>query len=292
MSEDTGKQPVGLVGLGLLGSALAKRLLDAGNTLVGFDVDDEARNRGAALGVSVEGSAAQVAARCGRIVLSLPDSNVRRELLFGEAAMAEGLGEGTLLLDTTTGRAEDLEADAKRLGAHQIDLVDVCVLASSAQVSRGDAVLLVGDREQSAGGYAPLLESFSHQVFYLGAPGDGCRMKLVANQVVGLHRLVLAEALGMAEKAGLDPNVTLEVLQSGLAASAVMKTKGRKMLDRDFSPVARVAQHAKDVDLILELGANVGANLPLSELHREVLEKLMADGFGGEDNAAVMRAFH
>lgn len=291
MSDVAERGPIGLIGLGLLGKALAQRLLSSGYAVCGFDIDATACAAASNLGVDVVDAPQSVALSCGRILLSLPQSEVRQALLFGDTALAEALSEGTLLLDTTTGRAEDLEADAARLGKMQIDLVDVCVLASSAQTAAGEAMLLVGDRVERAAGYAALLEAFSRRVFYLGAPGDGCRMKLVANQVVGLHRLVLAEALALAERVGLNPEMTLDVLRSGLAASAVMETKGRKMLDRDFAPVARLAQHAKDVDLILELGSKAGANMPVSDLHREVLQGLIAEGFGGEDNAAVIRAF-
>jgi 3-hydroxyisobutyrate dehydrogenase-like beta-hydroxyacid dehydrogenase len=173
----------------------------------------------------------------------------------------------------------------------QVDFVDVCVLASSALVSRGEAVLLVGDAESRAGGYAPILQTFGRQIFYLGKAGDGSRMKLVANQVLGLNRLVLAEALGLAERCGLDLEKTLDVLKSGPASSQVMFTKGTRMIAGDFTPEARLAQHAKDVGLILEMGEHCGANLPLSALHREVLTQLIDSGLGGEDNSAVVRAF-
>ncbi len=282
---------IGLIGLGLLGKALAQRLIDGGYRVCGYDIDEGAREAAGSLGVAVLSSPEAVATCCTSILLSLPHSEVRSELLFGDSNWAASLTEGTLLLDTTTGRAEDLERDAERLRALDVYLIDVCVLASSAQVGNKDAVLLVGDSEGRAVGYAPIIQCFARRIFYLGKPGDGCRMKLVANQVVGLHRLVLAEALGLADHVGLDPEVTLAVLQSGLAASAVMATKGRKMLDRDFEPVARVAQHAKDVDLILELGDQSGAKLPLSRLHQEILQGLIQDGFGGEDNSAVIRAF-
>lgn len=283
--------PVGVLGLGLLGSAIAGCLSDAGYTVWGFDPDAGARERAAGLGVRTTETPKEVASASGCLVLSLPDSDVRRELLFGDGGLAEALEEGTLLVDTTTGRAQDLVDDAERLQTLDVYLVDVCVLASSAQVASKEAVLLVGDEASRARGYAPVLETFSNRIFYLDNTGDGAKMKLVANLALGLHRLVLAEALGLAGKAGLDPGVALEVLQSGAAASAVMGAKGERMLSGDFAPVARLAQHAKDVDLILELGRACGAHLPLSALHRDVLAGLVDAGYGGEDNAAVIRAF-
>lgn len=291
MGEPALRRPAGIIGLGLLGQALAGRLLGGGYPVCGYDTDEAARAAAGAAGVDVLAGPHAVAAACDVIFLSLPSSVERQDLLWGDGRLAGALSEGALLLDTTTGRPEDTEADAERLAPLHVDLVDACVLGSSEQVAAGDAVLLVGDRESRAGGYAPLLETFARNTFYLVDAGDGCRMKLVANQVLGLHRLVLAEALGLAERCGLDPARALEILKAGPASSAVMETKGRRMLDRDFAPAARLAQHAKDVDLILELGEACGATLPVSELHRAVLARLIEDGRGGDDNSVVIEAF-
>lgn len=293
MSEGAIQQPVGVIGLGLLGQALAERLLEADFPVFGYDTSAEARSKATEAGVTVVADHHGVAVACDVVFLSLPTSEVRQELLWGKGRLAGSLSEGAMLLDTTTGRPEDTEADNLRLAALQVDLVDVCVLASSGQVAagHGDVVLLVGDREDHAAGYAPLLAALARKIFYLGKAGDGNRMKLVANQVVGLHRMVLAEALGLAERCGLDPATTLAVLRSGLAASAVMDTKGQKMLDGDFAPVARLAQHAKDVDLILEMGKACGASLPVSELHHAVLSRLIDQGHGDQDNSVVVKAF-
>lgn len=291
MSSDAAQRPVGLIGLGLLGKAIAGRLLSAGLKVVGFDVATEAREAASALGVSVVEDHHAVATACDVVLLSLPNSDIRCDLLWGADHLAESLNEGALVLDTTTGRPEDCESDGTRLRALHVDYVDVCVLASSRQVAAGEAVLLVGDEAARAAGYASMLECFSHQVFYLGKLGDGSRMKLVANQVLGLNRLVLAEALGLAKRSGLDLHQTLEVLQSGPAASQVMFSKGPKMIAGDFSADARLAQHAKDVGLILDMGEACGASLPVSALHRDVLARLMDKGYGDEDNSAVVRAF-
>lgn len=291
MRDGAAQRPLGVLGLGLLGKAIATRLISGGYAVCGHDVDPAARDAAAALGVEVLDGYPAVAASCDVLLLSLPTSEIRQDLLWRPGGLAGALYEGALVLDTTTGRAEDAASDAARLATRRVDYVDVCVLASSRQTAAGEAVLLVGDSESRAQGYAPLLEAFGRTIFYLGKAGDGCRMKLVANQVLGLNRLVLAEALGLAEKCGLELGKTLEVLRSGPAASQVMITKGPKMIAGDFTPEARLAQHAKDVGLILELGRACGAALPVSELHHEVLSRLIKEGHGGEDNSVVIKAF-
>ena len=116
-------------------------------------------------------------------------------------------------------------------------------------------------------------------------------MKLVVNLVLGLNRAVLAEGLALASRAGLDLPTVLDVLRSGAAYSRIMDSKGQKMLQRDFQPQARLVQHLKDVRLILAEGQRVGARLPLSEIHRQLLQQVVDLGGGDEDNSAVLRAY-
>lgn len=281
---------IGVIGLGLLGRALAQRFLQDGLDVCGFDIDSKAAAAARELGVDCVESAGDVARATYTIVLSLPDSSIRQDLLWGAQALAGDLAAGTLILDTTTGRPEDTESDHERLAEQDIRLIDVTVVGSSAEAAEGNAVALVGDLEDQAN-YAPIIETFAKRIFYLGAPGKGNQAKLIVNLVLGLNRLVLAEGLGLAAHAGFDLGQILEILKSGAAYSKVMDTKGRKMVDRQFNPVARLSQHAKDVGLIRELARQLGADVPLSALHARILEQAAAAGLGDLDNAAVVEMF-
>jgi 3-hydroxyisobutyrate dehydrogenase-like beta-hydroxyacid dehydrogenase len=116
-------------------------------------------------------------------------------------------------------------------------------------------------------------------------------MKLVLNLVLGLNRAVLGEGLAFARACGIDESVALDILRAGPSWSKVMDTKGEKMLTGDFEPQARLAQHLKDVRLILEAGRQSNAMLPLSKLHEQLLDELVQAGYGDLDNSAVIRAF-
>lgn len=281
-------EPVGLIGLGLLGGALAERLITGGWAVTGFDLDpDRRRELSERGGVAVE-SAEEVARRCRCLLYSLPTSEIARQV---SEQILPALVPGTLVLDTTTGHPAEMESLAAMFQEAGCRYVDTNVSGSSEQARRGEVVLLVGATREQVEVSHTLLERLSPQVFYLGQPGDGVRMKLVVNLVLGLHRAVLAEGLGLAEKLGLELPLALEVLQAGPAASVVMQTKGRKMIERDFTPQARLAQHWKDVRLILELGTQHNARLPLSRLHDELLRQQVDDGAGGLDNSAIIRAF-
>ncbi len=162
---------------------------------------------------------------------------------------------------------------------------------SSQQVRSKEAIALVGGPKAAFEAVARIIDAFAKQTFYLGPTGSGARMKLVLNLVLGLNRAVLAEGLAYAQACGIDQNQALEVLKAGPAFSTVMDTKGEKMVKEEFTPQARLSQHLKDVRLILASGQKNEAKLPLSTLHRELLEELERRGFGALDNSAIIKAF-
>ncbi len=282
---------VGIIGLGLMGRAMAGRLLAAGWSVCGYDLAAAACDAAAGLGVEVLPDARAVAAETKTIVLSLMTSEDRRRLCWGDQNLAAALPPGTVLLDTTTARPEDILEDHARLAASGVRLVDVCLSGSSQVAAEGRSLALIGAPEADAG-CRDLLSAFCKAQYYFDAPGQGNRVKLIVNLVFGLNRLVLAEALGLAEHAGFDLDTILEILRSGETHSVAMDTKGPKMVSGVYEPaVARLAQHAKDVGLILEYAHALGAPVPVSEAHAKLINTLVGRGLGDLDNAAIFEAY-
>jgi 2-hydroxy-3-oxopropionate reductase len=283
---------VGVIGLGLMGRAIAARLIQAAFAVIGYDLEEKARTDAASLGVNVQVDARSVAIKARVIILSLFSSDNRRALLWGAQSLADALEPGTVILDTTTGRPEDIEEDSRRLATAGIKLVDVCLSGSSQVMAEGRAIALVGDRKENAD-YRDVIEALSKAQYYFQTPGQGNRVKLIVNLVFGLNRLVLAEALGLAERAGFDLNTILDILKSGETYSVAMDTKGPKMIAGVYEPaVARLGQHAKDVHLILDYARQLGAGVPVTETHAQVIDELVREGFGDLDNAAIFKAYH
>jgi 3-hydroxyisobutyrate dehydrogenase-like beta-hydroxyacid dehydrogenase len=279
---------IGMIGLGLVGSALAERFLGAGFAVFGFDVDagrcEELRGRGG----TVAASADEVARASRRIVLSLPNSEIVRAVV---EPLRPTLAAGTILVDTTTGDPEPTAALGAALADVGVAYLDATIAGSSAQVRDGDVLVIAGGEPWAFDACRDLYAAFAPRAFHVGPWGSGARMKLVVNLVLGLNRAVLAEGLALARSCGLDPAAALEILRASPAYSRVMDTKGAKMILGDFAPQARLAQHLKDVHLILKMGGQCGARLPLSALHRELLERLAAQGYHDADNSAIIRAF-
>lgn len=279
---------VGLIGLGLLGSAIAERLIAAGYSTVGWDIDQVRGQRFAAMGGVVADSARDAATRFPRILLSLPDSHAVQEVLND---IQTGLRPGALILDTTTGSPAKSAALGEALAREGVGYMDATVAGSSEEARRGNVLVMVGGEKVNYERCLDLWGAFARRSYFVGTWGMGARMKLVVNLVLGLNRAVLAEGLCFASRQGLDPETALSILTDGPAFSRVMENKAKKMLDHEFSPQARLAQHWKDVRLILDAGQSVGAKTPLSRLHETLLAELVERGYGAEDNAAIVRAF-
>jgi 3-hydroxyisobutyrate dehydrogenase-like beta-hydroxyacid dehydrogenase len=278
---------VGMIGVGLLGSAVSRRWLKAGIKVVAFDTDPA---RVAAImtdGAQGAGTVDEVFQRCGTIALALPHSAVGRKVLAGITPEKRR----RVVLDMTTGDPEEMAEIGTSCADKGILYCDTTVGGSSAEVMAGNAIVMAGGDDAALESAHELLAQFAKRIFRLGPAGSGARMKLALNLVLGLNRAVLAEGLCFAESCGLDPAIALEILRSGPAFSKVMDSKGEKMLHGDFVPQARLAQHRKDVDLILQEAVRHGAHIPLSELHRELLVNLERAGYGEQDNSAIIRAF-
>lgn len=279
---------LGMIGVGLVGTALSTRLLAAGYRVTGFDVAAGQLENLVRLGGSPASSAAAVAATVPRIILSLPTSAIACSVLD---EIVPHLTLGTIIIDTTTGDPDQIAGFGADLAARGIRYIDATIGGSSRQVLSGDAILICGGDAESFAACQDIWTVCGTKCFHVGGCGAGARMKLVLNLVLGLNRAVLAEGLSYAAAAGIEPAAALEILKAGPAYSRVMDTKGHKMLTGDFSVEARLSQHLKDVRLILDTGTRSGAALPLSTVHRELLEKAEAAGFGAADNSAVIEAF-
>lgn len=280
-------KPVGLIGLGLLGTALSERLKLAGHHVVGFDISPDRRNALATIDGEPVETAAAVADRCQQVLLSLPDSQVVAEVL---REISDRLNRH-LIIDTTTGAPSDSEMLGIELSRCGIEYLDATISGSSEQARHGEVVVLAGGNAAAFEEAKPIFQCFSSQQFHTGSWGTGAASKLIVNLVLGLNRAALAEALNLARGCQMDLGRILEILRSGAAYSRVMDAKGQKMIHHDFEPQARLDQHWKDVRLILKLAGQTGSAVPLSTLHSSLLERASQLGCGQLDNSAIIRAF-
>lgn len=279
---------IGLIGLGLLGSAIAERLMYAGIRIKGFDLNPDRQLEFEHFGGLSAMDARQIASECKFILLILPNSDVVHAVID---QIQGHIHPECMVMDATTGDPQATVSAWKKLESIGISYVDTTVVGSSQQVRDSKATILLGASHEAAERVLPILRAIAPQVFRVGEVGAAAKMKLVVNLAIGLHRTVLAEALTLAKALGLSGTAALAVMKATSAYSRMMDSKGEKMLSGDFTPQARLAQHLKDVRLMLAAAREAGTNLPLSEVNEQLLEKLVQAGLGDLDNSAVIRAY-
>lgn len=282
------REHLGLIGLGLMGSAMADRFLARGFGVLGYDIDPACLAGLVSRGGRAGAGAAQLAASCRRIILSLPNSEAVQTVLD---QLEPHLRPGQVIMDTTTGCPEVAVAAGHRLAGLRVDYVEGTISGNSRQVRQGEVLVIASGTAEGIAQCEDLFACFASKVHHVGDWGSASRLKLVSNLVLGLNRAVLAEGLAFAGKLGLNPAQTLAVLRDSMGYSRVMDTKGDKMIAGDFEPQARLSQHFKDVRLILSAAAASHARTPLSEVHAQLLQQAESRGLGALDNSAIIRVF-
>jgi 3-hydroxyisobutyrate dehydrogenase-like beta-hydroxyacid dehydrogenase len=284
---------VGLVGLGLVGTALGRRIAAAGLGVLGFDRDEAACDAWRRAGCATASSLREVGAACRRVVLAVYDTGGVLEVVEGRAGL---LGEGannsivTTVVDCSTGNAAALEALAARLAARGVEFIEAPLAGSSRQIAEGAATMLLGGSAAAIAANAPLLDALSPKRIQVGGAGMGARAKLATNLVLGLNRAVLAEGFVFAETLGMAPATFLELVLATPARSDAALAKGAMMASGEFTPPqSRIHQHLKDVRLMLEAARATGRRLPLTEVHAALLDAAVQAGDGDLDNAAIIR---
>src|SRR5215469_15142575 len=282
--------PVGLVGVGLMGTAFAHRLRGAGLPVVGFDLDPARLEQLAAIGGQRAGSIAEVAGRCANILVVV-FSGEQADGVIGEiaAALRETADRRarTVVLSITCDPERTI-ALAQRAGAAGLRFIEAPVSGTSDQVLHGDGVGLLGGEVPSDAELTAIFDALMPRRFHVGRIGDGAKAKLAVNLILNLNRLALAEGLVLAERMGLDVQTFFEVARGSAAYSQVMDTKGGKMVTRDFAPHGRAAQALKDVRLMLAQAARAGQGLPGCEVAAALLESCVRHGEGDKDSTVIV----
>jgi 3-hydroxyisobutyrate dehydrogenase-like beta-hydroxyacid dehydrogenase len=284
-------QAIGLVGLGLMGSAMSTRLLSAGHAVVGYDVAEAAREAHATRGGEVVDTAGTVAARCRVVILSLPNGQISSHACFDPDGVASGVRDGSVVVETSTVLPEEAERMGAELASHGAGFTDAALSGHSEMVGRGEALGMMGGEASEAAVVEPVLDAFCRQVMHVGGHGDGMRAKIVVNQILTINRFAVAEGLVLAEKLGVDTGRMLEVLRSSAAYSKAMDMWGDRMVERRYTdPASRVDSHNKDAGLTLQLGREHHAPMLLTSQINQVVQSMLASGMADLDNSSVVEA--
>jgi 3-hydroxyisobutyrate dehydrogenase/glyoxylate/succinic semialdehyde reductase len=276
---------VGIIGLGIMGGAIARNLVDRGWRVIGFDTDAARRAELAQTNVTIAGDAGQVARDAPIIMTSLPTPAAVADVAH---EIADSGQSPRIVVELSTLSIADklrFEAILERAGHIALD----CPLSGTgAQAKVRDLVVYASGDGHAIARCAGLFSDFAKQSADLGAFGNGSRMKFVANLLVAIHNVATAEAMVLAERAGLDPKMVVDMVGPGAGGSRMFQMRAPMMVEGIYEPATmKVSTWKKDMAIIAEFADDVGCATPLFTLTQPVYTEAMAMGLGDQDTAAV-----
>jgi 3-hydroxyisobutyrate dehydrogenase-like beta-hydroxyacid dehydrogenase len=281
---------IGIVGLGLLGHAIASRLIEAGHSVIGFDVLADRVSALGVMGGKPASSSAAVAQSAEAVCTLLPSLATAETAILGAGGILAGARPDLAVIQMSTISPTLTERLAREVTARGLGFLDCPVSGTSSMVERGDGIFFVGGDRALFERWQPVLESVLARAVLVGQVGQAMVLKLVANLLVALNSAAAAEALTLARKAGLDLPLALDVLNASAAASSMLKVRGPMIVRGEFPAQMKLDLFMKDIHLMQEAATAVGAPLPFTDLAERLYAAAQAAGHGGEDLAVVVTA--
>ena len=283
-------ETVGFIGLGIMGKPMARNLLKAGYDLVVLDIDSRATAELVAAGAAAAASPAEVTQRARRVLTMLPDGAAVEEVVTGPRGVLSGASADTVLVDMSSVSPETARSIAAALATRGARCLDAPVSGGEPGAVSGELVIMVGGPADVFADTKPLLEVLGKSAVLVGDNGAGQIAKLVNQLLVAAHLEAMAEGLLLAVGAGVDPGLVLDAIKGGLADSNVLAAKAPMLLERDFTPGARITIHSKDLKNVLATAHGLGLSLPVAEMIDGMFDSLIAEGKGGLDHSALALA--
>ena len=279
------KRKVGIIGLGIMGGAMARNLVERGWHVVGFDTDASRRDALTSAGVTIVDSARAVASGASIIITSLPNADAANSVATEIVASGE---PARIVVETSTLTITDKLRFKAILDAAGHVALDCPLSGTGAQAAVRDLVVYASGEKAAIAQCADLFADFAKQSADLGDYGNGSRMKFVANHLVAIHNVASAEAMLLAERAGLDLKQVIEMVAPGAGGSRMFQMRAPMMAGRSYEPATmRISTWKKDMAIIAEFAAELGCETPLFTLTQPVYTQAMAMGLGHQDTAAV-----
>ncbi|MDR7344547.1 2-hydroxy-3-oxopropionate reductase [Pantoea alhagi] len=278
---------VGFIGLGIMGKPMSKNLVKAGYSLVVRDFSEQNEAELIELGAATAKTPKAVAEQCDVIVTMLPNSPHVKEVALGENGIIEGAKPGTVLIDMSSIAPLASREIHDALAEKGIKMLDAPVSGGEPKAIDGTLSVMVGGDKAVFDRYYDLMKAMAGSVVHTGDIGAGNVTKLANQVIVALNIAAMSEALSLATKAGVNPDLVYQAIRGGLAGSTVLDAKAPMVMDRNFKPGFRIDLHIKDLSNALDTSHGVGAQLPLTAAVMEMMQALKADGMGTSDHSAL-----
>jgi 2-hydroxy-3-oxopropionate reductase len=282
---------IGFIGLGIMGKPMALNLMKAGHELIVHDINREAVEELVSKGAKSASNSAETARSVSLIITMLPNSPQVKEVVLGENGVLDGAQKGSVLIDMSSIAPLASQEIARALAKKDIEMLDAPVSGGEPKAIEGTIAIMVGGKKEVFDQYYEILMNMGSSAVYVGNIGAGNTAKLCNQVVVAINIAAVSEAMILAKKAGVDPELVFKAIRGGLAGSTVMDAKVPMMLDRNFKPGFKIDLHIKDLTNVLETSRNVGAPLLLSAQLMEIMQAIKLDGCGPQDHSSIIKFY-
>ena len=282
---------IGFIGLGIMGKPMGKNLLKAGFELVVCSRTQTSVDELTAVGATAAATPSELAAQVDLVITMLPNSPEVKEVILGPNGVIEGTRPGCIVVDMSSIAPLASQEIAAALAEKGIEMLDAPVSGGQPKAIEGTLSVMVGGKQEVFDRCVPVFKAMAASVVRVGKIGAGNVTKLANQVVVALNIAAVSEAMVLAAKAGVEPELVYQAIRGGLAGSTVMDAKVPLMLDRKFNPGFRIKLHIKDLANALETSSEVGAPLPLTASVMEILKSLQSEGHGDSDHGAMIQHF-
>lgn len=282
------KPKVGFVGLGNIGEPMCRRLLENGYDVLVYDANPEAISRLHDTPAESADNLKALAAGTDVVILSLPGSDVVEEVVLGEGGLAEGLSSGKVLIDTSSSKPSSTREIAKRLAESGIEMLDAPVSGGVLRAEEGKLAVMVGGEERVFERCREVLEAFGEKIFHVGDHGAGHLVKSLNNLLSATTLASAAEAVILAEKAGVAPETLLKVINAGNGRSYSTEVKFPNfILDRSFDDGFALGLMVKDLKIALETATEMGHPMFSGSSISQLWQAASVRGYGPEGHTSI-----
>lgn len=282
------RQKIGMIGLGIMGSAMSPNLLKAGFSVIGYDILPELVQNLVDKGGTGATSCRKVAENADVIITSLPSVQALQDVVSGKEGLLKGARKGQCVIETSTLPLEAKQEGYEALKAVGVDFLDCPLSGTGAQAVKKDLVVFASGNKKACENCTPVFEGFARASYYLGEFGMGSKMKFVANLLVAIHNVSAAEAFVLGMKAGLDPEMIFKVISDGAGTSRMFEVRGPLMAAGNYDePTMKVDVFQKDIKIISSFANQLQCPTPLLSAAAQVYTMASADGRAKQDTASV-----
>jgi 3-hydroxyisobutyrate dehydrogenase-like beta-hydroxyacid dehydrogenase len=281
-------QKIGMIGVGIMGSAMSTNLIKAGYAVIGYDVDPQRVDALVRQGGSGAGSCREVAEQADVVITSLPSVEALHQVVNAKDGMVSAEKKNLIVIETSTLTLEAKQAAHDSLKAVGVTMLDCPLSGTGAQAVKKDIVVYTSGVRQACEACEPIFNGFSRANYFVGEFGMGSKMKFVANLLVTIHNVSAAEAMVMGMKAGLDADIILKAISDGAGTSRMFEVRGPLMAAGKYDePTMKVDMHQKDIHIISDFAGKLNCPTPLLSAAAQIYTAALAGGRAKQDTAAV-----